>query len=341
MRMTAWTGVVGAAGMVLGTLPALPPAPQAPRWGGPVVAAAGSFPPGRVPVAQVAPAAPDPEREIERLGRAAPRPQPLRRAFDEADDLARFALERVAAAAAGDGASQYFIYLALEQCRSFLHGYFEGTSANLERMAEETGLNAEELRAWQRDLERCRGFAAHDWSALGEALGPAQPGGAIEYASVWFERAAAAGHPTALAEQALRPGPYGTVEREAMLARALAGGDAEVYWLLFAHSGELQAATPGVPALAWLIVACRAGQDCSEEAPWYRDIVCTDVSRPCQSGRSALEHYWDAADPATRRAAMTQANEIEELIPEARWSQLPVPPLEHLDYRRVWARNQE
>lgn len=196
-------------------------------------------------------------------------------------------------------------------------------------------LAAEERIAWQAEYERCRGFALGDWSALGDALGDERPGAAIEYASVWFERAALAGYGVALAEQALRPGPYGAPERQGMLQEALAGAGPDVYWLLFAHSGEAQAGESSAPALAWLLVACRAGQDCGEQARWYRGFVCVDARR-CTPGESALEYYWRAAAVHERNQAWAQAVEIEALLAEGRWEELPVPDLDARDYRRLW-----
>src|SRR5689334_13894163 len=53
------------------------------------------------------------DAEIARLGRATPRLESLRRAFLDAPNLTQFAMDRLPRALAGDGASQYFIYLAL------------------------------------------------------------------------------------------------------------------------------------------------------------------------------------------------------------------------------------
>jgi hypothetical protein len=160
----------------------------------------------------------------------------------------------------------------------------------------------------------------------------------VELASVWFERAVLSGYGPALAEQALRPGPYGADERHALLAEALAGGGAEVYWLLFAHSGNAQAGETSVPSLAWLIVACRAGADCTEDARWYRGFACTGDPHRCPPGQSALEYYWRSALPPERAQAWTQAIEIQRHLLTGEPDRLPLPDLERLDYRRLWGR---
>ena len=166
-----------------------------------------------------------------------------------------------------------------------------------------------------------------------------EPGSEAEYASLWFERAGQAGYPTALAELALRPNPYGFAEREAMLHAALAHGGPDVYWLLFAHSSEDPTGTTGVPALAWLIVACRSGQDCTEEARWFRGLACLQEGG-CAEGRSALEHYWLAASAPQREEAWTLASRIEGALAARKWGELPFPDLERLDNRRPWERSE-
>lgn len=341
MRAETLTGAVGLAGLMLAVLAALPSAPQLPRFN---AANASSAPPAR-PVRALrvgahngAPVVLALDAEIARLGRAPVRLDPLRRAFLDSRNLMQFALDRVSRAAAGDGASQYFIYLALDQCRSYLRSDFDSARANLESLEATPDLTSEERLAWLSEYERCRGFSAGDWSALGDALGEERPGAEIEYASVWFEWAAQSGYGPALAEQALRPSPYGADERAAMLREALPSRDPDVYWLLFAHSGQVQSGEINAPALAWLIVACRAGQDCSESARWYRGFICTQEEHRCEAGQSAVEYYWSTASPLQRDQAWTQALEIEANIRAGRWNRLPLPELESLDSSALWGK---
>ncbi|MGQ0587099.1 MAG: hypothetical protein ACT4PK_07850 [Gammaproteobacteria bacterium] len=273
--------------------------------------------------------------EIARMGRAAPRLEPLRRAFLDAPNLTQFAMDRLPRAIAGDGASQYFIYLALEQCRGYLRRDLESARLNLENMLNVQDLAGEERVAWRNEYERCRGFGLGGWDAIGQALGAEEPGSEAEYASLWFERAGQAGYPTALAELALRPSPIGAPEREAMLRDALASGGPDVYWLLFAHSADVPSGEASVPSLAWLIVACRSGQDCSEQARWYRGFACLQ-GYGCTEGRSALEHYWFSAPVRERDQAWILAARMEVALRAGQWDELPFPDLERLDYRRLW-----
>jgi hypothetical protein len=339
MRAETLAGGLGIAGLVLSAAIALRPAPLAPAQH-----ASGQVPFPPSPKARMLapgshsglPAVIALDREIARLGRAAPRLDPLRRAFLDAPNLTQFALDRLPRAVAGDGASQYFIYLALDQCRAYLRRDLESARLNLESMLNVQDLAGEERVAWRAEYERCRGFGLGGWDAIGQALGMEEPGSEAEYASLWFERAGQAGYPTALAELALRPNPYGVAERQAMLREALAQGGPDVYWLLFAHSGDAPVGESGVPALAWLIVACRAGQDCTEQARWYRSFACMQAGRECPGGQSALEYYWFTASARQRDEAWTQARRIEAALKAEEWEELPFPDLERLDYRRLW-----
>ncbi len=341
MRAETLAGALGLTGLLIAAVIALrAPSPPAP----PQAEARATFPPP--PARRLHPASRGGlpaviglEKEIARLGRAAPRLEPLRRAFLEASNLTQFAMDQLPRAVAGDGASQYFIYLALEQCRGYLRRDLESARVNLENMLNVQDLAGEERVAWRAEYERCRGFGLGGWDAIGQAIGMEDPGAEAEYASLWFERATQSGYPTAIAELALRPSPIGAADRDAMLREALSQGGPDVYWLLFAHSGEVPVGEVGVPALAWLIVACRAGQDCTEQARWYRGFACLQGEGSCVQGQSALEHYWFSASPRQRDEAWVLAARIEVALGSGLWEEVPFPDLERLDYRRLWGQS--
>jgi hypothetical protein len=337
MRAETLAGAVGITGLLLSAAIALRAPPATPS---PHAQLRVDFPPApamhRLDVASRGgmPSVLALDQQVARLGRAPARLDALRRAFLEAPNLTQFALDRLPRAVAGDGASQYFIYLALDQCRAYLRRDLDSARVNLEMMLNVPDLTGEERAAWRTEYERCRGFGLGGWDAIGQALGMEDPGSEAEYASLWFERATQSGYPTALAELALRPNPYTVTEREAMLFEALPQGGPDVYWLMFAHSADIPSGETSVPALAWLIVACRAGQDCSEDARWYRSIACLREDATCANGRTALEHYWLSASPAERDAAWAQSYAIETTLAAGQWEDLPFPDLERLDYHR-------
>jgi hypothetical protein len=277
----------------------------------------------------------DLDREIIRIGASGPRyTDATHSAFDRTTDALSFALARLPAARAGDGASSYFIYLALEQCRTYLR-----LDAQAARELEESaqvdlhGLSAAERDDLAAEYQRCSGFARRDWSSLATALGPDQPGAETEVGSVWFERAARAGYPPAVAEQALRPAPLSDADRMTLLKKSFGSGSSYVRWLLFADDATALSGRASVPALAWLIAACRGGFDCTEQAPWYRAYVCLADGLGCQRGESGLEHYWYAASGWERRQAWDLAGRIDASTSPGELDALPWPDLAGRDTR--------
>ena len=133
MRAETLAGALGITGLLVSAIfalraPSLPHSPQAARHAAfppaPAVRRLGMSSRGGLPAVMAL----DPE--IERIGRAPPRLDPLSRAFLEATNLTQFALDRLPRALAGDGASQYFIYLALEQCRGYLRRDLESLTGS-------------------------------------------------------------------------------------------------------------------------------------------------------------------------------------------------------------------
>lgn len=294
--------------------------------------------PVSAPAFPVRPAAHVPPARARRASAARPLPNDPLRALAQAPDVREFVLERIESARAGDGASAYVVYMALDQCRNYLSVDADTADANFARMLADVALTSGERVAWQIEYERCRGFTRGDWSVVGEALGDERPGSVEEYASFWFERAARAGHAPALAEMALRPSEYRADERAAMLAQALPSGDPDVYWWLFAH-GLGSNAAPDASALAWLLLACEQGYDCSNQARWYRARACL-AEEGCPDAESALAHYWVMASPQDRRRALAQLAEMKESIGSGRWQALPLPDLDALDMERFWGRSE-
>lgn len=275
-----------------------------------------------------------PEVEIARLGAHGPRPvDPVRTRYLRAPDLHRFMEELLPDAAAGERAAQYHLYLTLGQCQTYLRLPPEQVDDLNERMVQILSVRPPgERLAWDNELARCRGFAGANLDALREAMGADLPGSGTtgaenEYASIWFQRALAAGYPPALAEEALRINGRTPAERRALLEEAVASADPDVYWQLYNHSQGGHARAVSGTALAWLIVACRAGHDCSERAEWYRNVVCAQDDADCRPGVSALEHHWLQTAQHEREAAWRLAGRIESAIASGRLQRLPWPAL--------------
>lgn len=274
-------------------------------------------------------ATPAPDQVIAALGTAPPRVRDrARERYLGADDLYALLHEMLPDAAAGERASQYHVYLTLGQCQTWLRmDPAEAQALNERVLLAMNDRPAEERLQWQAEYQRCRGFAGGDLAPLRQAMGADTPGSEVEYASIWFQRAAAAGYPPALAEAALRINLLQPEERTAMLQEAVQGGDPDVFWQLFLNSpGE--GGDPVSPAgMAWLILACRSGQDCSAGAEWFRGAVCLQDGAGCTPGETAVEHYWYSLPEADREAAFALSVRMRRDLAEGRVQGLPWPAL--------------
>lgn len=255
-------------------------------------------------------------------------PQPLEARYRDAADLYAFMQQLLPAAEAGERASEYYLYLTLGRCQIYLHLSADDARAQEDRMM--LALNdapTQERLLWEKDYRRCRGFAGGDLSRLRAAMGADLPGAEAEYGSVWFWRAEQAGYPPALAESALRVSTAGGAERTVNLQEAIASGDPEVYWTLFYHSPAGRSGPASASGLAWLILACAAGFDCTPEVEWFRDVACVQGGEACTEDESPIEHYWYGLPPDQREDAWRLAMRIEQDRRRGRYDNMPWPDL--------------
>lgn len=269
------------------------------------------------------------DQEIAELGSQSPvYDEALRERYLKSGDLYRFFQELLPAAQAGERVSQFYLYLTLGQCQTFLR--LDAESAQILNDSVLLSLNdrpAEERLLWQSEYQRCQGFAGGDLNPLRAAMGEDTPGSENEYASIWFQRAAAAGYAPALAEAALRINLLSLSERRSLLEEAVQSGDAEVYWQLFLNNPGEGAEPVTTRGLAWLLIACRGGHDCTRTAEWFRGAVCMQDGADCAPGESALEHYWYALPAHQREQAYTLASRIEQDLAQGQVKNLPWPSL--------------
>jgi hypothetical protein len=272
----------------------------------------------------------DLDREIARLAARPPQHRErLRERYLKIDDLYRFMQdELLPGAEAGERVSQFYLYLTVGTCQMYLRLDADEASALAERMMLLLNDRPPEERVqWQNEHRRCRGFAGGDLQPLKAAMGADLPGAESEYASIWFQRAADAGYAPALAEGALRINTMNERERIAMLEEAIANGDAEVYWMLFYHSPGDAPGTVTPAGVAWLLLACRAGFDCTRSAEWFRGAACFLEGEDCAAGESALEHYWYRLPAHEREGAWRLADRIEQDRLASRLAEMPWPDL--------------
>ncbi len=276
----------------------------------------------------------DLNREIAELGARRPAyEEPIRRRFALSSDLYRFVMDLLLEGQGANGAGQYHIYLALDQCRPYLRIDPQGAQQLYETAMLQLGERPlEERMQWQSEYLRCRNFAGGDLGLVREALGADLPGAEIEYGSVFFERAAESGYPPALLEEVLRVTEVSEAQRIDRLQEALGSGDPEVYWLLFNHLRDADDAQASVSSLSWLIVACRGGYDCTAQADWFRYTICGQEQAACRSTDSAIGYYWYALSPSQRELAFTRAEAIENGIQHGNIDPSLLPALPTRDF---------
>lgn len=278
----------------------------------------------------------DIEREIAGLSQqGGGAPDPTLTTYQSSVDLYDFLMDMIPQAARGNGAAQYHIYLALEECRAYLgpngEATLEETTLKPFWRNAPTGDNSlesdAERRLWLNEYHRCKHFVGGSLTALEAALGDALPGDVTEYGAVWFERAFLSGYPIALADMALRLPSITRAARIALLEKAVASGDAQVFLSIFEHALDSSSHDKHLSSTsAWLLVACRAGLDCGPHAYWYRTRACVgNPLLPCKPGESALMYFWSQLSPAQRVMAYELALSIEQALLMEDFSQLPWP----------------
>ncbi len=249
-----------------------------------------------------------------------------RREFEEAPDLYRLSLSVVREATAGSPVHAYLLYLALDECHSFLRLDAQSIHALYERMlGVGSGLGPHEQAQWAEQFNRCVGFAVYDWRTLGESLGSERPGVSVEYAGAWFLRAVRGAHPPALVESAYRPGHMAAAKRREQVVQALDSGDPEVYWLLFLQAYERDSPAAQALALPWLRLACEAGLDCRFHAPWFQQRFC--VVAPCRPAASSLAWFWQSLSAEQQEEAQSRFDQIVLDLEQERYEGLPLPTL--------------
>lgn len=278
------------------------------------------------------------ELDIARLGATTPvSPEELRKEYLETDDLYGYVQVLLRQPDNEDGAAQYHIYLALEECRFYL-----GLDSIAAYAMYAKGLlmlydgPADERFRWESEFARCKNFVDADLRVLEAAMDVESPGAAAEYGAVWLVRAWESDYGPALAEAALRSPSLDPGERLALLQRAYLSGHPDVYWQVFAQFADEDVTHATVGSVAWLIAACRAGADCSVQSPWFRNWISAaagGTSLPYQ--RSAIEHYWGMLPPDARTSAYHLATRIEACRRSGCLASLPWPRLSARDAEEI------
>jgi hypothetical protein len=220
-----------------------------------------------------------------------------RESLAQSRDYWSFAHAILAAAKSGDADAQFYLFRAMDSCKGSINMYLQrrGRPLSLDealQFAAKRGLPVERV---QTVFDRCHEFQTHDSSELGNA-------------EEWLAKATAAGEPLAQVTTALNlllqseladiakangsPDPdleakvkQGGDPRE-LLRAAVKSKDPEVLFSMGEAQGQLNPSKvdSNTDRLAWFLVGCERGFDCSANAEWVKDSCMFDVQ--CQSANS-------------------------------------------------------
>jgi hypothetical protein len=251
-----------------------------------------------------------------------------KKVFAESHDYWIFAQHVLPAAQAGDADAQFFLSKALQFCTQVNDNYFQlnGKPLTLDEGLQYAASLKLSMELVQSMYDRCKAFREHDATALGTA-------------SDWLEKATEAGQPAAqattaaemLQQQLMRNFSRAGAAPTADSTAPLIGNGADPTELIRAavqsrdpeallNIGWAQALlNPGKEAnteyLAWTLVACERGLDCSANSDWVR-THCSycDASSPVNLVRSKAGNAW----PSVQQ----RAQELGAKLDAGQWNEL-------------------
>jgi hypothetical protein len=256
-------------------------------------------------------------------------------AFAQSRNLWEFAHRILPAARAGDADAQFYLSKALEQCARDNKMFYQRRGLPL---TSDQGIQWALQRHLSLDVaqavyERCHEFLEQDASAVSE-LGDSND---------WLQQATHAGQPLAQAATAMKlflqqilqniqiangvsnPDARAPIKSEqspvSLLREAVESRNPEVLFAIGEAQGFLGAFNreATVNQLAWWLVACRRGLDCSANAEWIKvacanDARCASFTDPSAFVRAHAGDDWDNVEQL--------AGEIDAKLDAGRWDEL-------------------
>lgn len=250
-------------------------------------------------------------------------PRSIRKDFINAKDYAKFTREIRTEAVAGNAEAQYFMSAALGYCNSFykafvIHGKLLTRSEMQSRYVIATPASRESI---DEAYDRCHALMGDSSSEISEW-------------SEWLDKSARQHYPLAevaavaeMRNQSLRAQPETSTPQSledigspsSLALHALKSGDPEVYFRLADFAVETQGDNYGINSVAWRLLACNRGYDCSAQAPWVK-LSCADnpVCFPGITGNKFIE----LANAKDMAAITSKATEIGQVIDAKDWARV-------------------
>jgi len=311
-RRLAWllVGVLVGLSLLIG-LPRGVPAPPAGPTAVPAAApVADGGPEARSPAT---PTAPDLAEAL-----APPQARPMSRAaraIERGEDLHALASALLATAEGGEPEAQYGLARIVEVCAYELARFADAAALSARRdelLSRAVGIHGPAAVALDEERFRmCDGFRRDPLARFGDPL-------------EWLQRAADSSHPLAsatlaseLERSAVPPGSE-PLDDAARVARqrelflvALRSARPEALWAGFlfdaGESGLIDQWAPAPEGVAWLLLACARGYECSRAARWRRELEAFGGLPPYEDWAEALLFE---LPPWQREAALARAREL-------------------------------
>jgi hypothetical protein len=255
-----------------------------------------------------------------------------KKAFAEAHSYWDYAHRVLPAAKAGNADAQFYLSRVLERCGEDNKMYFQrrGQKIGLDEGLQYAVKRHLSIEVAQAVYDKCHEFQENDSAQLGS---PAD----------WLAKATAAGQPLAETTTASKllvqemqqnfaraggvPNPNANprIENEsdprALFRSALGSRDPEVLFVIGDFQGLLDPASVDASTrrLAWWLVACQRGFDCSDDADWVKnscgdDAGCRSASSPSDRVRTLAGNQWpDVQQRAQAISAALDAGQWDEL----------------------------
>lgn len=255
-----------------------------------------------------------------------------RKTFAESNDYWAYAKKILPAAKAGDPDAQFYLSRLLERCEEGNRMYFQklGKALTLDEGLQFAVQRHLPIEVAQAVFDKCHELQERDRQELGSS-------------NDWLAKATAAGQPLAEAVTASKifsqelmqnfaraegvpetnttTPPDSVADPRALLRAAVESGDPEVFFEI----GEMQSMLDpagidsGTKRLAWWLIACERGLDCSTNAEWVKntcvsDPQCASISSPTDIVQMlAGEHWPDVQQHALNISEKLDAGQLDDL----------------------------
>ncbi|HTV94780.1 MAG TPA: hypothetical protein VME42_02230 [Steroidobacteraceae bacterium] len=255
-------------------------------------------------------------------------------AFAESNNYWAYAHEILPAAKAGDPDAQFYLSRLLEKCDQDNKMFFQhkGQKLTLDEGLQFAVQRHLSMASAQSVFEKCHEFQENDPAELGSA-------------AAWLAKATDAGQPLAQATTASKilmqelmqrfsqasgaPNPNASdviesnTDPRELLRLAVESKDPEVFFSI----GDVQTlldptnTDASTNRLAWWLVACERGLDCSANADWVKntcasDPQCASVDSPRDFVRTLAQDSWPDVEQ--------RAREISAKLDAGKWDELGI-----------------